>query len=266
MTAIRNPLELYKLLPKSNCGQCYLPSCLAFAAAVLKGEKGLDDCPHLPPDSVARHGGGVDRRPSWDDNLQEQLAALRRQVAAVDFAEAAGRLGADLHDGKLLVRCLGKTFLVDRQGNVASECHTHAGLTIPLLSYIVHSKGGAPAGRWVPFRELEGGAPMSALFARRGEQNLRKLADSDPELFATLVTSFSARHAATPFTARVTVVLEPLPLLPVLLAYWPAEDDLESDLNIFFDAAADRHLPIDNIFSLAVGMVMMFEKIAKRHG
>ncbi len=38
------PLELYKYLPKTNCGECGEQTCMAFAVKVLTGEKGLGDC------------------------------------------------------------------------------------------------------------------------------------------------------------------------------------------------------------------------------
>jgi CO dehydrogenase/acetyl-CoA synthase gamma subunit (corrinoid Fe-S protein) len=47
---VLTPLEIYKVLEQSNCKQCMLPSCLAFAAAVIGGQKRLDDCPHLTKD------------------------------------------------------------------------------------------------------------------------------------------------------------------------------------------------------------------------
>ncbi len=39
-----HPLEIYKLLPRSNCRACGEPTCMAFAALVATGVKGADDC------------------------------------------------------------------------------------------------------------------------------------------------------------------------------------------------------------------------------
>ena len=47
MTRFKTPLEIYALLPKTNCGECGIATCLAFAAAVLKEEKHPADCPRL---------------------------------------------------------------------------------------------------------------------------------------------------------------------------------------------------------------------------
>jgi len=40
-------LDVFKLLPKTNCGQCGQPTCLAFAAAVAQAEKEIEECPPL---------------------------------------------------------------------------------------------------------------------------------------------------------------------------------------------------------------------------
>jgi len=37
-------LELYHLLPKTNCGECGLPLCSSFAVSVFQGDSKLSDC------------------------------------------------------------------------------------------------------------------------------------------------------------------------------------------------------------------------------
>ena len=39
-------LEIYKLLPKTNCKDCGQPTCLAFAMQLAAGKASLDKCPH----------------------------------------------------------------------------------------------------------------------------------------------------------------------------------------------------------------------------
>lgn len=43
----RSPIEIHKLLPRTNCKECGLPSCMAFAVKFLKGDKRVADCPPL---------------------------------------------------------------------------------------------------------------------------------------------------------------------------------------------------------------------------
>lgn len=46
-------LDIYKRLPKTNCKDCGLPTCLAFAMKVAAGQAGLNDCPHLTAEARA---------------------------------------------------------------------------------------------------------------------------------------------------------------------------------------------------------------------
>ena len=39
--------DILGLLPKTNCRECGLPTCFAFAMAIVKGQKRLGDCPAL---------------------------------------------------------------------------------------------------------------------------------------------------------------------------------------------------------------------------
>jgi ArsR family metal-binding transcriptional regulator len=39
-----SPLEIYKLLPRTNCGECGKPTCMAFAAALVDGGASPGEC------------------------------------------------------------------------------------------------------------------------------------------------------------------------------------------------------------------------------
>ena len=40
-------LEIYKLLPKTNCKECGFPTCLAFAMQIAAKKAELSKCPHV---------------------------------------------------------------------------------------------------------------------------------------------------------------------------------------------------------------------------
>ncbi len=46
-------LEIYKLLPQTNCGDCNFPTCMAFAMQVAAKKVGLADCPHVSEEAKA---------------------------------------------------------------------------------------------------------------------------------------------------------------------------------------------------------------------
>lgn len=266
MSEITNPFEIYKILPQTNCGECTLPNCLAFSAAIIKGQKKLDDCPYIKPDDKEQLAGRIGKREGFERARGEDLEILKSKVSDIDFSTKANLLGAQIVSGKLAIKSLGKDFYVDSKGGVTSECHTHVWMTVPLLSYIITSNGKNISGNWVPFRELRDGSPMNPLFVQRAEKPLKKLIDNNRDLLGDLISIFSGERADNNlFASDIALSLYPLPKVPILICYWNPEGDMDSDLNIFFDASAENHLKIESIFSLGVGLVMMFEKIAQKH-
>ena len=136
----------------------------------------------------------------------------------------------------------------------APEKYTHANVPVP------------PAGKWVPLRELPSGQDWYRLFGQRCEKPMKKLADTYPELFEDLVHIFNGERVTNHYQSDIALVLKPLPNVPLLICYWKPEEDLESDLNLFFDATAEENLNIEALYTLGAGMVIMFEKLALRHG
>jgi len=46
-------LEIYKKLPQTNCGECGVPTCLAFAMKLAAGQAELAKCPHVSEEAKA---------------------------------------------------------------------------------------------------------------------------------------------------------------------------------------------------------------------
>ncbi len=44
-------LDIFKQLPKTNCGDCGVPTCLAFAMKLAQKQASLDQCPHVTEDA-----------------------------------------------------------------------------------------------------------------------------------------------------------------------------------------------------------------------
>jgi len=266
MSQLNSPIEILKILNQSNCRKCNEPTCLAFAAAVFKGTKQLDDCPHLGKDMIARFGGETDKRGSIEQDMEASVIHLKRKVAKVDLSSVAKRLGAEFSAGKLIIKICGKTVSVDSAATLSSEIHMHPWVTIPIFNYILNCKGVPVSGKWVPFRELEGGKTWHRLFGQRCEKPLKKVADTYTDLFNDMLHIFKGRQVENHYQSDISLVLHPLPLVPILICYWEPEGDLQSSLNIFFDTTAEDNLNIESIYSLATGLVKMFKKIALTHG
>ena len=47
-------IEIFKLLPETNCGECGVPTCLAFAMNLAAGKVELTACPHVSEEATAK--------------------------------------------------------------------------------------------------------------------------------------------------------------------------------------------------------------------
>jgi hypothetical protein len=266
MPKIQNAMEIFKLLDKSNCQLCEEATCLAFAAAVFKGTRQIGECPKLDPEIVAKYSDGAETTRPPEQDGEAVLREMQKQIAQIDLAQAAERLGGRYANGKLTLRILGKELSVDSQGRFNTDIHVHNWIAGPVLAYILGGQGKSPSGNWVPLRELEGGRDWHLFFAQRCEKPMKALADAYTDLFEDMVHLFNGRLVEQHFDADIGVVLHPLPKLPLLVCYWKPDEGMPSELNLFFDDTAAANLRIEAIYTLGTGLALMFEKIARRHG
>ena len=47
-------IQIFKLLPKTNCKECGVPTCLAFAMNLASGKAELDACPYVSDEARAQ--------------------------------------------------------------------------------------------------------------------------------------------------------------------------------------------------------------------
>lgn len=266
MPRINNPMEIFKLLNGSNCRECREKTCLAFAVAVFKDQKPIQDCPYLPPDVISRYGGKTEKPNTIDEDKVAAVEALKQKIPSIDLAETARRLGAQFDDPQITVKVFGKNFRVNADGELSSDIHINAWVAFPLLNYILNASGIPPSGNWITFRELDGGPPRYAHFQQRCEKPLKRVADTYTDLFKDMLEIFDGKQNQGHIDSDVSIVLHPLPLFPIQICYWKPEEGLESSLHIYFDSSSDSNLDIESIYTMCEGIVAMFEKISLRHG
>jgi acetyl-CoA decarbonylase/synthase complex subunit gamma len=52
-------LDIYKVLPRTNCGECGVPTCLAFAMSLATKKAAIDACPYATDDAKATLAGAA---------------------------------------------------------------------------------------------------------------------------------------------------------------------------------------------------------------
>jgi len=261
----KNAMEIFTLLNKSNCKLCGEKTCLAFAGAVHTGKRKITECPYLDSQIIALFGE-AQRVPVARLEDDEYLISLRQKVQESDYKKAAGRIGADATGGLLSINVMGKPFTIDSKGQFRTDLHIISWLVIPVLEYVCNCKGELPKEHWISFREIPGGKEKYGLFKKRGESVLKSLADKFPDFFDDIIHMFDGKSVAQQFESDISVVLHPLPLVPIMICYWKPEDGMESSLNVFFDETVHENLGVESAFFLGTGLIQMIEKMALHHG
>ena len=91
-------LDIYKKLPKTNCGDCKVPTCMAFAMKVASGQAAITGCPHIdkmlveelgkaaaPPIKTVSIGAG-----EWAFKIGGELVLFRHEKTFVNPCAIAG--------------------------------------------------------------------------------------------------------------------------------------------------------------------------------
>jgi hypothetical protein len=266
MTEFANAMEAFRLLNKSNCRKCNEQTCLAFASKVFLGERHLNECPALSLEILERYQGCQKKKQTSEEYRESILSDVKEKIKDLDLEQAAERIGGTFSNGRLTLRIFGKPFSIDQKGNMYADIHINPWIAAPVLGYVLCCQGAPLTGKWVPMRELKGGREKNALFVQRSEKSLKKIADTYTGLFEDLMVLFNGKTVENHYKSDISIVLYPLPKLPLLICYWKAEESMASDLHLFFDSSADMNADIDIVYGIAAGIIVMFEKISIKHG
>jgi len=202
-------LDIYKQLPRTNCGDCGVPTCLAFAMKVAAKQAAVDECPHVTDEAKAALGA-ASAPPQKLVTIGPEAAALKIgnetvmfrhderfhhqpglavAVADTDDLEArAARIAA------LSFERIGEVLAVD---TLALECRSGDGDKLKEAALLLKDKLGLPtvlvaeeAAQLAPaavaladFRPLlwERGGPSDALIATAVEHGLPVVVEGDLE-------------------------------------------------------------------------------------
>ena len=102
-------IQIFKLLPQTNCKECGFPTCLAFAMQLASGKAELDACPYVsdeareqlaeasaPPILPVQIGKGVRKRA-----LGGETVLYRHEKTFYNQTAIAAKVGSDISDDEL---------------------------------------------------------------------------------------------------------------------------------------------------------------------
>lgn len=244
-----HPLEIYKILPKTNCGDCPQKTCMAFAVYLKTNPEGLNGCKYLDQSRIDKIRSML-KVGDWRDEL---IGSLKREIQDIDLAKVAYDLGARIIDSGIEIRCIGKDYFIDKEGNITPEPY-NKWISILLLHYIRNKGRGEFTGQWIAFSELKGGLVKSSTFQRDCEEPLRELFDSLGEKIDLYLERLGARPAPG-FPAEKAWMIDLLPKVRALILYSKGDEEFPLSLKIVFDEITGNFLDVESIVFLFEGFV-----------
>lgn len=253
------PVHLYKLTPKTNCGECGFATCLAFSTQAIVGQVDLSACPHLRGDEVEAFrerlaeqlgaGIGVKR-----EGFEKALQFLRGEILKWDFACIVEGLGAELleADGRPALKFpyLGRDVVVTAED--IHVCDAGEPLNpyqkIFLYNYVI---GGAtePSGVWVGMESLPNSvSKIKSLrdhcegpLARESAGKMARL----PGAVAGMGRGLALEEEKVDFAAEFQV----LPKLAIRILWWDEEvrEGFRAETKFLFDSKVLEVLDLESL-------------------
>lgn len=131
-------VDLYRrILPKTNCGDCGFPNCLAFASMVVSEKLSLKHCPHIDPVTLQTARMELDQQHAagkWTrrDMATDALQWARERAASMQIADMPARIG-------------GRLTTVDGEEALALPYFTE---TVFVKAGEIVQENGQPLNRW----------------------------------------------------------------------------------------------------------------------
>lgn len=258
-------LDVFKILPRTNCGDCGQATCLAFATRVVKEGETITLCPYLPEAAAPAVAALQEQQQTGLGRRRETIAialeALEEKVAPLDFAiQAAGHgLAYGEENGRPFVFL---PFFGHRLRVFKDRVEYPEGVAAnpwdAILTYnYLASPGQEPnTGAWISFQSL----PNSVSKTKTLERLQSQLAEAFAGRLAVLeerARTLGGEFATVGEDADLTLVFHPLPRVPILLLYWEADpdEDFPAQARFLFDASVAAYLDLESLLFLVEGLM-----------
>lgn len=191
---------------------------------------------------------------SDDRRYSDSIAKSWEEISSRDLAELSELSGGTLDGRRLRLKVLADTVILDFDSkeilwqdgrNVEQE------LQVVLLHYIIRAEGKID-GKWISYRDVEGGNLYYSVFHGRALRPLILTFGEEPE---KLVNAGLRLGGTVVQRGDASVDLHFFPFALVNVTVWKGDEEVPSNANILFDSATGRMLPAEDLAHLSADLV-----------
>jgi hypothetical protein len=252
---MKTAVEIYKLLPKTNCGKCGTTSCFGFAAKLATHQASPDDCPTMT--EAARNAlreADKGRRDSPGTVYEQALGSLRPNIRALDFPKAAALFGARLTGpDSLEIMFLNERYAVTKEKILnASGREPRPWISILIYNHLCMPAPPAPSGEWITFSSVPASHAKDKAWAGHVEELIAKHYAGNVVGLKAACERLGGVQAEVKGNHDAAYEFRFFPHYPVLLLFYDAvpEENFPAQCKLLLDRTAPRYLDIESIVVL----------------
>ena len=262
------PIDLYKKLPATNCGDCGQPSCLAFATQVVGYGDDVKQCPHLGEAELLEIEGALEKQREKGvyvkkENHKITREHLKEKIGNHDFKAIAPGLevGYLVDDGveALEIPYFGRAVTMRHTGIVSDKDEEFDPWDEVLLYNYIFFSGSRPlTANWVGLESFPNSLPKRVALEEGCHRRISQVFGG----VRTELEKACQRLGGTPVedghNADLAYRFKPLPRMPLLLLFWDEdkEEGFDSQTKVLFDESAMEYLDLE-------GLTFVAEKLAE---
>jgi Domain of unknown function (DUF3786)/Putative Fe-S cluster len=252
---MKTAVEIYKLLPRNNCGKCGLPSCFGFAAKLATRQASPDDCPSIT-EAVreALREADIGQGDSPGTVYEQALESLLPKVRALNFVKVASLFGAVLTGpDKLEIEFLHENYIITKEkilDNAGRE--PRPWISILIYNHLSTPDPPTPAGEWITFGSVPASHAKDKAWAGHVEDVIAKHFSGNVDALKASCERFGGVKADLPGNHDAAYAFRFFPHYPALLLFSDAVPDegFPAQCRLLLDKTAPRYLDIESIVVL----------------
>jgi hypothetical protein len=251
---VKTAVEIYRLLPKTNCGKCGLPSCFGFAAKLATRQASPDDCPAITAavrESLREDTGHLG---SPGTVYEQALESLRPKIRALDFRKIASLFGTPLTGpDKLEIRFLNEPYVITKEKiRDPSGKEPRPWISILIYNHLCMPDPPPPAGEWITFGSVPASHAKDKAWAGHVEEVIASHFSGNVEALKSACAKFGGVQATAQGGQDAAYEFRFFPHYPALLLFSDAvpEEDFPTQCRLLLDRTAPQYLDIESIVVL----------------
>lgn len=240
-------IEIYKRLPKTNCGQCGVSTCMAFAQKVKKSQARLSGCPFMAAEATS--GGQQPSQAPAFSTYEQVSQELEKEAAGVNFRETAEAVGGTYEsvNGResIVLKMIGTAYELRRDGLYRNNEYCNDAWAKIIICDYVRRQGRKPlTGEWIPLGLFPNAASLVKAFQNNAQKEIAASFKRDLVRLKQRCTELGGSETESQVKADYVCQFDLLPHLPLYLSFWASDDEFDADCKLLFDSSAEDHIDI----------------------